>query len=109
MITVRNKGCPAAAKARRFQAKYAKLSRRTCQGLKQVSTNLGMVRLQLHVGLMHDAVANLASLHEEVQTLRLRLEGKGRRPGTHALSALDASEENETQDNDHVLLAECLG
>ena len=81
--------------------------RRTCHLLKQVSINLGMVRLQLQVGLVGDAELNLGRVHEEIQTLRLRLEGESKPAVPSHL--FQEPQQPVDQESDQTLLAECLG
>jgi hypothetical protein len=109
MLNVRREARNQTLKESPLTSNYARLARQICQRLKKASINLGMVRLQLHVGLVNDAVANLASVHEEIQILRLWLGGKRPESRKHTRSAIKASAETHNLDDDRALLAECLG
>lgn len=53
-----------------------RFSRATRQRLQAASIRIGLARLQLRAGLVADAQAALAKVHEEIQRLRRRLEGR---------------------------------
>ena len=60
-------------------AKQRQLQQQTREGLKLASTGLGLARLQLASGHIQEAQALLDRIHEDIQSLRQRLERKGRR------------------------------
>ncbi len=72
-------------------AKQRQLHQQTREGLKLASTGLGLARLQLATGHIQEAQALLDRIHQDMQTLRQRLERKGRRklrrssPKSHTL------------------------
>ena len=109
MLNVRTEALHRTVKESPLTSKYARLARQISQRLKKASINLGMVRLQLQVGLVPDALANLASVHEEIQILRLWLGGKRPACRKHTRLAIKASAETQNLDDDRALLAECLG
>ncbi len=106
MPSVRNVVVNPARNGQSSTAHHATL-RRTCRRLKQASINLGMVRLQLQVGLVRDAEMNLERIHEEIQTMCLRLEGR-KKPVLPSY-LFGQSHRGADGESDQTLLAECLG
>ncbi|MBV9122821.1 MAG: carbon storage regulator [Planctomycetes bacterium] len=92
-------------------ARLEELQHLTCRQLQTASLGLGLARLQLQAGQTESVQEILDQLHEDLQALRRRLEGKEKKPlpsPTESYSEEEVEEEIEEQPEEDELLAGCL-
>ena len=75
--------------------------------LKSASLGLGLARLQLRVGQMHDAQQTLARLHFQLQRVRQCLEGIGAESDPVAPAASQVDDQYTTAPEDRELVTCC--